>query len=55
MDESKTPADDAGTTEGALHLLRFSIGSDIEVFGPDAEQQITNGAADEECLEACLL
>ena len=55
MHEAKPPADDERPPEQRLDLLGRRVGGDVEVLGLDAEQQIADGAADDERLEAFVL
>ena len=53
--EPEAPADDERAAEQRLHLLRRRVGGDVEVLRLDAEQQVADGAADHESLEARFL
>ena len=55
MHEAEPPADDERAPEQRLDLLRRRVGGDVEVLGLDAEQQVADGAADDERLEAFVL
>ena len=55
MDQAKAAADDERPAEQRLDLLGRRIGRDVEILGLDPEQQVTNGAADDERLEALVL
>ncbi len=53
--DAKAPADDEGAPEQTLDLLGRGAGGDVEVLGPQAQQQVAHAAADEVGLEAGLL
>ena len=55
VDQAEPAADDERAPEQRLHLLRPGVGGDVEILGLDAEQQVANRAADDECLEAGVL
>src|SRR6185312_1048317 len=44
----EAPADDARTAEGRTHFLRRGAGSDVEVLGLAAEEEVAHGAPDHE-------
>ena len=45
VDDAKTPPDDEGAAKQGLHLLGRGVGSDVKVFGAQAQQQIAHRAA----------
>ena len=53
--DAKAPADDEGAAEQALDLLGRGVGGDVEVLGPQADQQVAHRAADDVGLVAGLL
>ena len=55
MDEAKAPPDDEGASKEWLDLFRCRVGSDVEILGRDSEEEIADGAADDERLEAFVL
>ena len=55
MHQAEAPTDDERAPEERLHLLRRGVGREIEVLGLKTEQQVADGAAHDECLEARLL
>ena len=52
--EMKAPPDQPAIAEQLLHLVRVGVGGDIEVFRAQAQQQVADRAADQECLIAGL-
>ncbi len=55
MDQAKATADDERSPEQRLYLFWRGIGSEVEVLGRNAEQQVPDRATNDECLETCLL
>ena len=45
VDDAKTPPDDEGAAKQGLHLFGRGVGSDVKVFGAQAQQQIAHRAA----------
>ncbi len=53
--QAEAPADDERAPEQRLHLFGCGVGREIEVLGLESEQQVADGAAHDERLEARLL
>ena len=55
MDDAKTPADDEGAAKQRLDLLGCCVGGDIEIFRPQANQEVAHRTTDDVGLKAGLL
>ncbi len=53
--EPEAPADQAAIAKQAPHFVGRGVGRDVEVFRLDADQEVTDAAADKEALVAGVL
>ena len=52
--QPKPASDQAAIAKQMAHVFRKRVGRDIEILGPNAEQQIADSAADQEALITSL-
>ena len=55
VDDTKTPPDDESAAKQAFDLLGRGVGGHVEVFGPQADQQVAHRTADDVGLKTGLL
>ena len=53
--EAESPANNEGAPEERLHLLRRSVGGDVEVFRPQPDEQVAYRTANDVGLVAAVL